>query len=169
MPKPSIAPIESDQIRLRLLEESDLPMTMVWRNQEHIRKWFINSAAITQEQHRIWYARYCECDNDFLFIIEDIAILHKPIGQIALYNLDWEERKAEYGRLLIGDKTALHRGFARQATRLLLNYAFAQLKMKKIELVVLSENVEAISLYEKCGFIEVEEINGLKKMVILDR
>jgi len=168
MPKPSITPIESDHIRLRLLEESDLPMTLSWRNQDHIRKGFINSEVITQKQHQSWYARYRECENDFLFIIEKIEILPKPIGQISLYHLDWEQGKGEYGRLLIGERAALHRGLAKQATQLLLNYAFAQLRMKEIELVVVSENIAAISLYKSCGFREVEEIKGLKKMVILD-
>ena len=167
MPKPSITPIESIPIRLRLLEESDLPMTLTWRNQDHIRKWFINPDVITQEQHQNWFARYRECDNDLLFIIEEVGTLRKPVGQISLYHLDWESGKGEYGRLLIGERAALHKGLAKQATKLLLNYAFANLGMKEIELIVVSWNIPAISLYQSCGFKEVEEIEGLKKMVIL--
>ena len=168
MPKPFITPIKSENILLRLLEQSDLALTLAWRNQDKIRKWFINSEVINQEQHQNWYARYRECDNDLLFIIEETRTLHKPIGQISLYHLDWETGKGECGRLLIGEKAALHRGFAKQATKLLLDYAFGQLRMKEIELIVVSENIVAISLYKSCGFKEVEEIKGLKKMVIQD-
>jgi len=140
-------------------------MTLMWRNQDHIRKWFIHPEVITQDQHESWYAQYRECDDDFLFIIEEIKILHKPIGQISLYHIDWENGKGEYGRLLIGERTALHRGLAKQATKLLLNYALAQLRMRSIELIVVSKNTAAISLYQSCGFIEVDEVKGLKKMV----
>lgn len=167
MPKPSITPIEWASIRLRLLKESDLPMTLAWRNQDHIRKWFVNSDVITQEQHQNWFARYRESDNDFLFIIEEVGTLRKPIGQTSLYHLNWETGKGEYGRLLIGEKAALHKGLAKQATKLLLHYAFSELGMKEIELIVVSRNIAAISLYQSCGFKEVEETEGLKKMVIL--
>ena len=167
MSKPSITPIESAPIRLRLLDESDLPMTLAWRNQDHIRKWFIHSDVITQEQHRNWFARYRECDNDLLFIIEEVRTLHKPIGQTSLYHLDWEKGKGEYGRLLIGERAALHKGLAKQATTLLLNYAFAKLRMKEIELIVVNNNIAAIALYQSCGFKEVEDSKGFKKMVIL--
>ena len=54
MPKRIIAPLVNGRVRLRLLEEADLPMTLAWRNQDHIRKWFFHSDVITPEQHRRW-------------------------------------------------------------------------------------------------------------------
>ena len=62
---------KAGRIRLRLLEEQDLPQTLAWRNQDHIRRWFFSSERLTPEQHAGWFARYRQRDDDFVFIIEE--------------------------------------------------------------------------------------------------
>jgi diamine N-acetyltransferase len=157
--------IEKGRIRLRLLEESDLPMTLRWRNQDHIRKWFVHSEVISAEQHQEWFKQYLERDNDYVFIIEETRNFHKPVGQISLYNIDWKQRRADYGRLLIGEPNAQGKGIAKKANYLLLHYAFAILGLNKVELEVFTDNEPAIAIYRGCRFREVSELNGLKKMV----
>src|SRR6187549_2663337 len=98
MPKRTITPLENGRVRLRLLEESDLPATLAWRNQDHIRKWFFHSDVIAPDQHRAWWDRYLQKDDDFVFVIEETESLKRPVGQVALYNIDWENGTAEYGR-----------------------------------------------------------------------
>jgi hypothetical protein len=60
MSKRDLQPIDGDRVRLRLLTERDLPLTLAWRNQDHIRRWFFSSDLITPEQHQSWYWRYLE-------------------------------------------------------------------------------------------------------------
>ncbi|MBI3798047.1 MAG: GNAT family N-acetyltransferase [Deltaproteobacteria bacterium] len=165
MAKRQISPIRGPRVRLRVLEEADLPMTREWRNQDHIRRWFIYSAVITPEQHWRWFARYAQRDDDFVFVIEETQNLQKPIGQISLYNIEWARGRAEYGRLLIGEAAAGGKGLAREATQLLLAYAFEQLGLKEIELEVFSTNAAAIAIYCSCGFRKISESNGLQKMI----
>ena len=74
MGKRHIPPLEAGRIRLRLLEEQDLPRTLAWRNQDHIRRWFFSSEPLTPEQHAGWFARYQQRDDDFVFIIEEADI-----------------------------------------------------------------------------------------------
>lgn len=166
MVKRRIAPLIGDQVRLRLLGEEDLPMTLGWRNQEHIRKWFVHSDVLTWEQHQRWCAGYFHRDTDFIFVIEETKSLPKPVGQISLYNIDWEQKRAEYGRLMIGDPEAAGKGLAKAATAVLLNFAFGALGIMEIALEVFSENVPAIAIYRAVGFHEVAESSGLKKMII---
>jgi len=164
MPKRYIAPLEGGRVRLRLLEESDLPMTRAWRNQDHIRRWFIHSEIITPEQHRRWYASYLPRDDDFLFVIEELQSSGRPVGQVSLYNIDWTSGRAEFGRLLIGESTAA-RGLAREATELLLDYAFTRCALREVELEVFAANQAAVGLYHSCGFRDVEERGDLLKML----
>lgn len=91
------------RVRLRLLEESDLSMTLAWRNQDHVRKWFFHSDIIAADQHRRWFEQYRDRDDDFVFVIEEAETLRRAIGQASIYNIDWAARRAEFGRLLIGD------------------------------------------------------------------
>jgi RimJ/RimL family protein N-acetyltransferase len=169
MSKHTISSIKKGRIHLRLLEESDLPMTLKWRNQDHIRKWFIHSEVLSINQHQEWFDGYLQRDNDYLFIIEETRDVNKPVGQLSLYNIDWASNCAEYGRLLIGEADARGKGIAQEASFLLLHYAFKELKLKEIELAVSNDNKPAIAVYRACGFQEVPEdsrLNGLKKMVI---
>jgi [ribosomal protein S5]-alanine N-acetyltransferase len=73
------------------------------------------------------------------------------IGTIRLHGIAWEDRKAH---LAIGifDRRFWSCGFGTEAVRLLLNYAFEQLRLHRIDLRVLNYNTRAIRCYEKCGF-----------------
>lgn len=166
MVKQSLSPITKEGIQLRLLKEADLPMTLMWRNQDHIRRWFIHSEILTPEQHRNWFQGYLQRDNDYLFIIEEMRTLKKPVGQISLYDIDWTRKSAEYGRLMIGEAEAQGKGFAKKASRLILDYAFKELGLTQVELEVFEDNKPAIAVYLACGFQEISQCDGLKKYVI---
>ena len=154
MPKRHIAPLVSGPVRLRLLEEADLPLTLAWRNQDHIRKWFFYSDVITPDQHRHWFEQYRHRDDDFVFVIEDLDTLKRPVGQASLYHIDWDGRRGEFGRLLIGDPAAVGLGIAAAATRLLLGEAFSSWGLAQLDLEVLQSNAPALAIYRRYGFIE---------------
>jgi len=165
--KQIIPPIYSDRLRLRLLEEKDLPLTLSWRNQDSIRKWFFHSDLISLEQHLAWFTKYQARDGDYVFIIELSALEHWiPVGQIALYNIDWTNRKAEYGRLMIGDPYAQGKGIAREATKLILDLGFSSLGLSEIYLEVFENNAPARKVYEDCGFLVKSIENNVVKMEI---
>ncbi|MGE0824086.1 MAG: GNAT family N-acetyltransferase [Candidatus Binatia bacterium] len=166
MPKRTIPPLVSERVRLRLLQPPDLPMTLTWRNQDHIRKWFVHSEVLTWEQHRRWCAQYFERDDDFIFIIEEPHELQRPVGQISLYNIDWAQQRAEYGRLMIGDAAAAGKGLAKAATVLLLDFGFHSLGLMEIYLEVFCDNAPAIAIYRACGFADISHDQTLQKMSI---
>ena len=159
MAKRKIEPIRIGNLYLRLLTEADLPTTLAWRNQDEVRKWFLYSECITPEQHAAWFTAYLERDNDFVFIIELIEDNShpemRPVGQVALYNIDWQTGTAEFGRLMIGDFTARGHGVARCATETLLDYGANVWGLQEYNLDVLTENRAAIAIYERIGFIRV--------------
>lgn len=165
MAKRLIPPLEGNRVRLRLLEEADLPWTLAWRNQEHIRRWFVHSDLITPEQHHRWFEGYRDRDDDFVFVIEETQDLKRPVGQVSLYRIDWSGRRAEYGRLMIGEADAAGRGLAHEATAVLVRYATATLRMREIELEVFAHNAAAIAIYAACGFRVQERRGPLLHMV----
>ena len=152
---------------LRLLEEADLPRALAWRNQDHIRRWFLHSDVITPEQHRQWFEAHRDRDDDFVFVIEETQDLHKPVGQVSLYRIDWAGHRAEYGRLLIGEPDAVGRGLAHEATDLLIQYATTTLAIREIELEVFADNAAAIAIYSACGFSVQERRGPLLHMVCM--
>lgn len=72
-------------------------------------------------------------------------------GTISLKNVDLISRNAEYAISL--RRCAQGKGIGKEATQKLLEMAFQKFELKRIYLNVLAENIRAIRLYEKCGFV----------------
>lgn len=164
MAKRQLPVLQHERVRLRPLEERDLPATLAWRNRDDIRTWFLTSAVITPAQHREWYARYLDRDDDFVFVIEELESLKRPVGQVSLYRVDWFERRAEFGRLMIGDPAAAGQGLARMATQCVIDYAFSALALRELSLEVTSGNTRAIAVYRACGFERIDSRQGVDVM-----
>jgi RimJ/RimL family protein N-acetyltransferase len=164
MTKRDIGRIEDARIILRLIQKSDLPLTLSWRNSDDIRQWFLTTDVIRAERHREWYQRYEGLDNDFVFIILSKEMGLQPVGQISLYAIDWIRSIGEYGRLMIGDKQARGKGYAKSASLLLFKISFEIFGLKQILLEVKQDNHAAISLYHSLGFFETDINNGLVRM-----
>lgn len=164
MPKSLMPVLEGVRLRLRPITAEDLSLTLDWRNQDIVRQWFFHSDLLLPEQHRAWFEAYCERDDDFVFIIEETIVYQAPVGQVALYHVDWHQRTAEFGRLMIGDMRARGMGLAKAATQLLLNHARHELHLHEIYLEVFENNLPALAVYHECGFFETQRQAGIVTM-----
>lgn len=158
--------IENDELLLREIEERDIELVRIWRNQDHIRKYFVNNSVINEDQQKRWYAAYKNKGNDMMFIIEEKINLQKPIGVVALYNIDFHNQTAEFGRLMIVDKRASGKGYGKKATQMSCKYGFETLSLSNIYLEVFIDNVAALKIYRDIGFAEVSRTADLIKMVL---
>jgi ribosomal-protein-alanine N-acetyltransferase len=78
--------------------------------------------------------------------------LNVHIGNIKIDPINTIHKYGEYG-ILIGDKNYWGKGFAREASEAVLNYFFNHENcLRKINLGVVKNNVDAINLYNKLGF-----------------
>lgn len=167
MPKRRIEPLVNGRIRLRLLEEADLPMTLAWRNQDHIRRWFLHSDVVTPDQHAAWFRAYQNRDDDFVFVIEETQSLLRPVGQASLYHIDRAAGRAELGRLMIGDAAAAGQGLAREATSCLVSAAFGIWGVETVYLEVKDTNAAALAIYRRCGFVTTGTRAGIEAMSVM--
>jgi diamine N-acetyltransferase len=163
--------IETERLDLKLLEQSDEQDVVIWRNQKDIIDSFFSYKGITLEEHREWYSKYLKSDNRIEFVIL-LREKNKKIGTIGLSNIDYRNQKAEYG-ILLGEKGDRGKGYAEEASRAIIKYAFNELNMHKISLKVFIDNSGAIKLYLKLGFKEDgvlrQEVfkNGMFKDVLI--
>ena len=146
-----VPPIIGERVRLRLLREEDLPLTLAWRNADCNRRWFISSAPIAWEQHLAWLSRYLERDDDFVWVIEPIEQA-SPIGQVSIYDIDWTGSQAECGRLLVGDPAARGKGFAKDAIRACTAHAAAAWGIRLIYCAILRENSASRASFTAAGY-----------------
>lgn len=76
---------------------------------------------------------------------------NKHIGNIKLEPIDFKEKSADLG-IMIGDKDFWGKGIGVEVVNLITDFVFNTLKLDEINLGVISENKQAIRVYEKCGF-----------------
>lgn len=84
------------------------------------------------------------------------------IGEVVLNEIDWENRTANF-RIALAGQRYFGKGYGSEATRLIVDYGFKQLKLHRIELEVYDFNPRAQRVYEKAGFVR----EGVRRDVLL--
>ncbi len=134
---------------LRRLEKKDAPLMLEWMHDPEINCNFQADFASSTLESVLDFidSSFQDETQNFAFVDENDEYL----GTISLKHISHKNQNAEYA--IVTRKKAQGTGAAREATKELLKYAFEELKLHKVYLNVLEENVRAQRLYEKCGFI----------------
>jgi len=74
------------------------------------------------------------------------------VGHAELSRLDRKNRSATISRLLVGDPSARGRGVGRQIVSAVLDVAFGEMSLHRVDLYVLEFHVAALSMYKALGF-----------------
>lgn len=75
-----------------------------------------------------------------------------PIGLGGLHEIDYFQQRCELGIRL--GREHWGRGLGQDAVRVLVDYAFRHLAIRKVSLEVLADDPRAVGAYRKAGFIE---------------
>ncbi len=143
-------------IWMRPIQKDDTFYILKWRNNDGVKKNFINQEELTAEIHEEWLKNKINTGKAIQFIIFTIEE-NKPIGSIYLRDIDVDKNQAELG-IFIGEENNRGKGIGGQAIELIKKYAFDKLKLEKIYLRVLKDNTRAIACYKKNGFINQQEL-----------
>lgn len=108
------------------------------------------ASATLDERTLAWYrSRAAQGDRLDLAIVD--AQSGECVGEAVLNEVDPENRSCNF-RILMGP-AGRGRGLGTEATRLILDHAFAATELHRIELEVYSFNPRARRAYEKAGFV----------------
>jgi ribosomal-protein-alanine N-acetyltransferase len=99
-----------------------------------------------------WINYHNNKQDEVIFLIETLKN-EKVIGHVGLYNIDFRVRKAEFAILIAGEDNQ-GKGYGSLCTKFMIDYAFDELNIRKINLSLLSENKRAVSMYNKIGFLQ---------------
>ena len=144
--------------KLRELEREDVNTINQWRNDASLIAClgapyrFING-----EVDKAWYEQYMHSRNNTVrcVIVDDNNTV---LGLISLVNINYINRSAEL-HIMIGDSENRGKGIGTFAVKSMVDHAFLNLNLHRIELGVLENNYPAIRLYEKTGFVK----EGIKR------
>ncbi len=75
------------------------------------------------------------------------------VGDVELEHIGWRSAEAEL-RICLGDPSTWGRGLGTAAMQKVLSWAFGPLRLRRVYLRVTVDNLRAVRLYEKCGFVK---------------
>lgn len=135
-------------IMLRKLEEKDVTGMLEWMHDEMVARNFrFDFLSMTKEKALDFIANSFSEENQHFAIVDESD---NYLGTISLKNISIFDSNAEYAIVL--RRKFWGKKYAQKATAEILDYAFNTLKLHKVYLNVLDENIRANAFYKKCGF-----------------
>ncbi len=152
-------PITGEKIKIRgFSEKEDYAIVEKWINEEKGRLFLLSR--LTAKEHNL--DELLRNKNNTFGIIT--LMNDKPIGLLAFLDYDKVNNKAEL-RKLLGEKEFRGKGYAKEATKMWIEYGISALKLRKIYLHTLDTNIANIRLNKDLGF-KIEGI--LRKEILID-
>ena len=146
--------------RLRELEREDIKKINKWRNDpELIACLGAPYRFINEDVDSDWYEKYMHSRNNSVrCVIVNSENDEEILGLISLLDINYINRSAEL-HIMIGAAQNRGKGIGTFAVKSMVDHAFNNLNLRRIELGVLENNIPAIKLYEKTGFVK----EGIKR------
>lgn len=142
--------IQGKRIRLWSLEKFDVGRNYNWGNDpEIIRLTGMSPYPKSTVDLERWFEGVCVNPNAKMFTIKTIE--GEYIGNIDITDIDWRAGRGEIG-LLIGEPHFRGQGYGAEAIRLLVDFAFDEMRLHRLEARVLAFNTRAQRTFDQCGF-----------------
>lgn len=144
--------IVCEHITLRPLEEKDAEALHRFRNDPYIVSVLGGfSTGYSTRDISQWLEYHRTCSDEVMWCIASNDS-DECLGHAGLYQIDHRVRKAELA-LMIGESQRRGKGIGRSVCAAMIDYARAQLNLRRIELSLLGSNAPAEKLYTKLGFV----------------
>lgn len=146
----SLPSLSGANLTLRKARPADVDAFLTFPVDPQIHRMFGGSADALPVRNRETVDAWVHglIQHSFAWVIEH----GKPIGEARLDRVDMHDRRASFA-IGIYWPDLLGKGLGTEASRLVLDFAFGQLKLHRVSLRVIAYNERAIRCYQKCGFV----------------
>jgi [ribosomal protein S5]-alanine N-acetyltransferase len=141
-----------NKIYLRAFEYSDLSFLNSIRNDDILFQTTTgNKYYVSSEYDKKWVEDKIFNNYHQLYLVICCKNSNEPVGYTSANNIDYINRKAEWGGMLISSKH-INGGFGTEACHLFIDHLFGELGMNMIYAFVKENNKASNRLSEKFGF-----------------
>ena len=132
-------------------KERHLQDCLEWINTPSVNQYLSNIYnAVSEKDEEDWFNSLSSSDaNNMVFALETKA--KKFNGTIGIHEINWTSRLAELG-IMIGAQDEWGKGHATEAEKMMLNYAFLALNLRKIVALIYKDNQASLRAAQKAGF-----------------
>ena len=160
--------LHGKKIKLRALEPDDIDALYQWENDVSI--WKVSGTLLPFSKH--FLKKYIADSHHDIYLDKQLRLVIdlttplsfgegqgvRSIGCVDLFDFDAKNKRAGIG-ILIGEKNARLNGYASEALKILINYAFNILALHQLYCNITADNKQSLNLFKKHKF----KIIGLKK------
>lgn len=143
--------IEGDTISFIPHNSEYINLYVKWINNPKVRKYAREIVPIRVDDAKKWFEESERGTPDYIGFLIWHKKDKKPIGIIGLGLIDWINGWANVG-LSIGEFAYWNKGIATETTKLIIEYAFNELNLNKLQGCAAVENIGSWSVAEKLGF-----------------
>lgn len=138
------------RLLLRAIEREDLPQLHAWANDPEIQYnlggWHFPTSA--RDQERWIESLHCQSTDQRFAVQRSDGLL---LGTANLVSIDWKNRTAFEGLML---DPAYHRmGFGTEIVIALMDYAFNELGLVRLDTDIIEYNEASLALHQRCGWV----------------
>lgn len=140
-----------NNIKIRKHLPKDIPYRVKWLNNPKVNKFIGEEIGqkTNLKKEKEWFANYQKAKNKKFFTISNNS---KPIGFFGLSNISKSNKNADLF-IAIGEDDHRGKGVGKIAMKFIIDYGFKKLKLHKINLGVVKDNIPAVKLYQSLGFV----------------
>jgi RimJ/RimL family protein N-acetyltransferase len=141
------------KVQLVPIEERHLDYMMEHVNNIEMRTLLGSFQPTTRNVQKEWIESVGELmrkKQEFHLAIETVPE-GNMIGSLVVYQIDWRSRSGELA-IAIYEEENWNKGYGSESMRLLIDFAWTHLNLRRLELGVHSHNPRAKHVYEKLGF-----------------
>ena len=153
MPLEKPAPIETGRLRVRLVEEADLPALFEVNGDAEVTRFLPYATWESPASGNAWYQRMMDLQatgTALQFVVVDKAA-GKAIGTCLLFRHDEASARAELGFVLA--RRHWGGGYMAEALAALIDCAFGRMGMRRLEAEANPGNVASGRLLRRLGFV----------------
>ena len=148
---PGAAFLSGERVTLRTIEDEDLDLLNRNVNDPRVRRPLTSADPVNSEQTREFFENVIADDDSVnLLICVDGDDGPEPVGDIVLFKIQDRTRWAEIAISIAPEHWG--NGYATEASELIVDYAFTERNLHRLQARVIEPNDASASVWEKLGF-----------------
>ena len=146
MPGPAF--LHGDQVTLAVVESDDVPFLVETVNDPSVRNGLAHARPKTERDEREWVEDVTDPSSDDVHLL--VCVDGDPVGVIGLDRVSERTGFGELGYYVKPD--AWGQGYATDAAETLVDYAFGELRLHRVQAKAFDSNPASRRVLEKVGF-----------------